>query len=763
MQTATFKKQQPPILINTCKMAKKAKKGKYTLIITEKPNASKRIAAALADKTPVKKNIGQVPYYEITHDGKPYVVACAVGHLYGLKEKTKTKNFQYPVFDIEWTPSADVSKGAAFSKKYLTVLKKLAKDADSFIIATDFDIEGEVIGFNCLRFACKEKDAKRMKFSTLTKQDLKKSFENVRPHIEWGMANAGEARHKVDWFYGINLSRALSSSILKSGMFKILSIGRVQGPALKIVVDKEKEIQSFKPVPFWQIELLCKKSRKNIQAWHEADKFWDKKKADQVIKNTKTEKIAAVHKLQETKKKTQPPHPFDLTTLQTESHKCLHISPKNTLAIAQDLYTRGLISYPRTSSQQLPPSIGYKKIMDLLCKNPDYAKLISTLKGDLKPNNGKKTDPAHPAIYPTGIKPKEMDKKQAGVYDLIVKRFLATFSVPAVRATNKIYLKVKDEMFVAKGTRTVEQGWFDIYAPYVKLEEKELPVLEESEKLDIKKITLHDKETQPPKRYTESSIIKELESRNLGTKATRAQIVDTLQKRHYIEGKPLHATELGIKTVDILEKYSPKILDEKLTRHIEEEMELIQESKKDKEKMLKEVKEILLKLLKDFQKNEDKIGDGLQSTYKETRTAQSTVGACNNCEEGTLMMRKGKFGRFVACDKYPDCKTTYSLPNTGLIKSTEDQCEHCRLPIVQIFVKGKKPQMVCINPKCPSKNVEGEKVKDEGKECPKCKSGKLVLRKSVYGAFLACNKFPKCRYTQNLEQKEVKEAAKPKA
>jgi len=188
----------------------------YILIITEKPNASKRIAEAIADKKPKKVSEKGVNYYELTANGKKIVVACAVGHLYSLTEKEKSRGFAYPVFDIHWVPTAEVSKSAAFSKKYLTVLKKLAKGADEFIVATDFDIEGEVIGWNCLRFACKQKDAKRMKFSTLTKTDLKESFDHLQPHLAWGMANAGETRHKLDWYYGINLSRALTTAIKKS-------------------------------------------------------------------------------------------------------------------------------------------------------------------------------------------------------------------------------------------------------------------------------------------------------------------------------------------------------------------------------------------------------------------------------------------------------------------------------------------------------------------------------------------------------------------
>ena len=177
----------------------------YTLIITEKPNASKKIAEALADKKP-KKEVYQkkVPYYTLEHDGKKIVIASAVGHIFGLDEKEKSKGFKYPVFDIEWKPSYEISKGADFTKKYAMALKKLTKDADEFIIATDYDVEGEVIGLNVLRYICKQKDAKRMKFSTLTKGDLQKSYDNALPTIDWGQALAGETRHKLDWFYGIN-------------------------------------------------------------------------------------------------------------------------------------------------------------------------------------------------------------------------------------------------------------------------------------------------------------------------------------------------------------------------------------------------------------------------------------------------------------------------------------------------------------------------------------------------------------------------------
>jgi len=541
---------------------------------------------------------------------------------------------------------------------------------------------------------------------------------------------------------------------------------------LKIVVDREKEIQEFKPVPFWQIELNGKAKKQKLDAWHKEDKFWEKEKADAVMKKVKGEKKGTVNSVDKRQFKQTPPTPFDLTTLQTEAYRCFGIRPKETLSIAQELYTNGIISYPRTSSQQLPAAIGYTKILKALAKQKAYKELTSRLLAlkTLTPNNGKKTDPAHPAIYPTGIA-KSLEGKHTKIYDLIVKRFMATFAEAAVRETITAEIHVKEEPFIAKGTRTVEKNWHEFYAPYVKLEEIELPAMDKGDDITIIKITMHDKETQPPKRYTQSSIIKELEKRGLGTKATRADIVERLYSRNYIKGDRIEATDLGIHIIGILEKYVPKIVDEALTRHFEEDMEEIRARKLKKDKVLKEAKSVVTDICKEFKKKEKDIGEGLKKTFTETRAAMQTVGKCHACD-GTLVIKKGKFGLFVACDKYPECKATFKLPSGCLIKVTEKECEHCKHPMVKAIRKGKKPQEVCINPECPAKKVE---VKiEEGRKCSKCGKGEMVLRKSVYGAFMACNKYPKCRNTESIDsdgnivkkktkKKKKKKKAKKKA
>jgi len=388
------------------KVKKKREKVKRdsVLIITEKPQAANKIAFSLGKANKYTEN--RVPFYEVKRDGKNIIVASAVGHLFNLHYSKGQKG--WPIFKTEWRPSFN-DKNAAFTKNYYDLLKKLSKRAKSVIVATDFDIEGEVIGWNVLRFLFNKKDAKRMKFSTLTKDELVNAYENSLPTLNWGQAYAGETRHHIDWLYGINLSRALMSAIKRTGSFKILSIGRVQGPTLKIIVDRDKEIKNFKSVPFWQVIAL----HNGIEFKHPNDIF--NKKDLQKFKDIK-EAIAETKKRRE---KILPPPPFDLTSLQREAHNHLRLTPSQTLRVAQSLYLDGLISYPRTSSQKIPHQINPKQILSKLkTKYPEVKKAARKY-----PVEGKKTDPAHPSIYPTGDF-KSMEEGEKKLYDLIVKRFI---------------------------------------------------------------------------------------------------------------------------------------------------------------------------------------------------------------------------------------------------------------------------------------------------------------------------------------------------
>ena len=223
---------------------------------------------------------------------------------------------------------------------------------------------------------------------------------------------------------------------------------------------------------------------------------------------------------------------------------------------------------------------------------------------------------------------------------------------------------------------------------------------------------MYDKETKPPKHYTPASIIKELAKKNLGTKATRAQIVDTLFQRGYINGKSIESTELGISAVKTLEKYCPKILDEELTRQFEFEMEEIEQEKKKPEEILKKAKQSLKEILADFKKKEKDIGEGLKEATIETRNKESFIGKCPKCKEGNLrvIFSKKSRKRFIACDAYPKCKTTFSLPQKGLVKSAEKVCPECGYPMVMVITKGRRPWVFCINPNCKGKQTESKDI-----------------------------------------------------
>ena len=668
-----------------------------TLIITEKPNVAERIAKSIGNGSERTLSRNGVPYHQVND----IFIAPTVGHIYGLREKIRGI-WRYPVFDIEWIPSYEINKDSEFTKSYLDNIKFLAKKCDSFINACDYDIEGEVIAFNILRFACNvdplSDNVRRMKFSTLTTESIVDAYKNLKK-INKGMADAGLTRHILDWFWGINLSRALTLAVRRSRGYVTLSIGRVQGPTLKILATREIKIKAFKPEPYWQIEMISLTDEKRLSAFHFEDRIWEKEKADS-IKN-KCGEIAVVEKIKRRKYEQKPPVPFDLTTLQTEAYKHLSIDPRRTLELAQELYTNAYISYPRTSSQQLPKGIDYAKIIRNLGLIKEYKESSDILlsRKKLKPHNGRKKDPAHPAIHPTGEIPKGLSEHAWKVYDLIARRFLATFGDPAFRETIEIELNNNSEIFIAKGTRTVEKGWHSLYGKYAKFEEQELHEVKKGEKLKVEDIIIHEKETKPPKRYTPASIIREMEKRNIGTKATRSRIVDILFKRGYVTGKALEVTPLGLNVVETMEKYCPLVLSEKLTRKFEREMEEIEKGRVSSEKVIEEGKETIIQISKKFKENESKIGEALAASVRSMKTAEKTsLGKCFRCD-GNLVMRRSKMGQFIGCDNYPKCTFTMSLPRGKIVVG--GKCKQCDYTILRVI--GKKSWSFCINPQCPSR------------------------------------------------------------
>jgi len=661
------------------------------MIIAEKPKVAEKIANFLGDNVK-RKTLNGISYYETQYKKDKLIVVSAVGHIYSLEQKGK--GYAIPVFDIEWVPAYEANKAAAYTKDYINVISKLSNDCDSFVSACDYDVEGSLIGYNAIRFAAGSDTGMRMKFSALTKEDIVSAYENMTD-LDYNNAIAGETRHMLDWLWGINLSRILSQCARNVGLRKSLSIGRVQGPTLDILVKREKEIQNFISKPYWQLFAEYEKT----QFVHEKEKFWDEKECDLALKNS--DKKGKVESMEVREFTVAPPVPFDLTSLQIEAYRVHKFSPKDVLALTQTLYESSMISYPRTSSQQYPPSIDLKSIIEKLSHNHEYSKEANFLikNNKYKPNNGKKEDPAHPAIHPTGIQA-NVGEREKKLYDLIVRRFLACFGDPATKQSTKVVLKLGNEKYIGKGIIILVSGWIELYGKYYLADDEVLPKLKEKQEITVDKLKKESKKTQPPKRYTATSLVKELEKYNLGTKATRATIIDILFKREYVKSQSIEVSHLGMAVHETLSKYSKDILDENLTREFEEKVEKIQENKEKEENVIKDAKKVLLKIIEDFKKNGDNIGKGLKMAYYASERTSNLVMPCDKCQGGNLIVRPTRDKRiFIGCSNYPNCKNAYPLPSTIKKATFVEKCPKCGGPIMS-YMLGKKKVVKCANTRC---------------------------------------------------------------
>jgi DNA topoisomerase-1 len=495
-----------------------------------------------------------------------------------------------------------------------------------------------------------------------------------------------------------------------------LSTGRVQGPVLKFLVTRERSIRSFVPTPYWEIKAEIRIGGRLFEAEYEKQIIETKKEAERVLdacrgKNGHVEKI-------ETRQYHQfPPLPFDLGALQREAYSLFRYPPKRTSNIAQRLYMDALISYPRTSSQKLPPAINYKDILKNLGKVAEYRILATELlaRPELKPNEGKKEDPAHPAIYPTGKLPERtLDGSDRSIWDIVVRRFMAVFSEPAIRQRTKIQISINGHRFFLKGINTLKGGWLRFYEPYAKTEEVLLPPLKEDQMVDVKNMISEEKFTKPPPRYNPSSLLRKMEETEIGTKATRADIIQTLHNRKYVRDERMTVTDLGLEVLEVLKSHCPTLVSIKLTRELEKRMNQVYENKEKREDVLARVVEILRPLLEEFKEKEKAIGQQLSDAIRRARLEERIIGACPTCKTGKLMIlysrKTGK--RFIGCTNYFEgvCKTSFPLPQRGSIRILGRNCHGCGWPTVQVLIHGKHRWTLCFNPECSSKEERKRRI-----------------------------------------------------
>jgi DNA topoisomerase I len=685
----------------------------YKLVICEKPLAAKRIAEVLGTKKMIKREPtpGVVIFEIISNKDQRFIVCSALGHLYSLFPIEKNRK-KYPIYDVRWSPrhSAIVREKRKIIQT-LKVIASISKGASGFIHACDYDLEGELIGYNILQYACNNKYevSKRAKFSSLTDSEINQSFNDLQ-ETSIRITDAGKARHLIDFIFGINLSRALVNCLNDSNQnnqYHNLAIGRVQGPTLEFIVNREIKIRNHIPDPVWYVTGKFEKD----------GSFFKANLISVVHKSSEIEKIltscsngtGVINEIVRRNKRINPPTPFNISNLQKEAYRLFKMPPATTLSIAESLYLTALISYPRTSGQKLPPSIGYKQILEQLSINY-VTKKENTINDLLRrkylvPYQGNEEDPAHPAIYPTGVKQKRLSVLQQRILDLIIKRFISTFGNCAIIKYSEATINVNGHNFIAKGNTILNDGWIPIYEPYFSINDSSLPEITTSECVRVCEVSAMEDYTRPPARYNQASLLDKMESKGIGTKSTRAQIINLLIKRKYITQDKIgiESTELGFAILKTMKKYVPEIVSTRLTNFLESSIKRIEEGDLNMNDIRGYLEKSLESPLNKIKTNERAIGDEIKNVLTNSEN-RMTIGKCPKCQLGEMILIKSRKSnkRFIACSQYrvTGCNAIGSMPHKGFIKKTNAICS-CGWPILRVMFSRKKLWRICVNRVCP--------------------------------------------------------------
>jgi DNA topoisomerase-1 len=677
------------------------------LIVTEKNIAARRIAAILSPKNPKKDRVSGVDIYkyEIGSDGNKQetVVVGLSGHIVGIDFPKEYNNWQK--VDAKDLIDADIVT-TPINRKIVTALRSVGKEASRVTIATDYDREGELIGVEALNIIKKvnpEVPFDRVRYSAITPRAIEVAFSNPT-NVDFNLADAGHSRQVIDLVWGAALTRYISLAAGRLGKM-FLSVGRVQSPTLSLIVDKEKERTIFVPTPYWEIHAeLENKKGENFSAQHSTRRFLDKEEATKVFK--KLGKQATVKEIEKGNKTDNPPTPFNTTGFISAANS-IGLSPANAMRIAESLYTNGYISYPRTDNTVYPDTLDLRAQIEIFKEGPfgEYANSLLE-KSELIPTRGKKETTDHPPIFPASLaKESDLKEDEWKVYELVVRRFFATFAGPSEWETMRLKLDIDGEEFRANGARLIEPGW-RWYYPYNAPEDRLLPELREGESLKLIKKEMLDRVTQPPGRYGQGRLIKIMEELGLGTKATRHEIISKLYSRAYIHGNPVQPTNTSFAVIDALEKYSPTITKPDMTKLLEENMDKIAEGNIKETAVLEESREMLKQVFSELDKNRDKIIESLQAGLREDKI----IGNCSECGSELMIRRSKRGSRFIGCNNYPNCTFSLPLPKSGQIIVTDKLCETHRMHHIRIINLGKRAWDLG----CPQCNfIEWQKTQQE--------------------------------------------------
>ncbi|MDL0088941.1 type I DNA topoisomerase [Campylobacter gastrosuis] len=645
--------------------------------------------------------------------GKDYEVIASKGHIRDLPKTSFGIKIEGESFTPEYRVSADHSK-------IVKEIKELAKNADEIYLATDEDREGEAIAFHIANAIGKDaKKLPRIVFHEITKNAINHALNNPR-HIDMNSVNAQQARRLLDRIVGYKLSPLLNLKIQKG-----LSAGRVQSAALKIIVDREREIRAFVPTRYFSIDT---KFKTNLDA--ELIKFENQKiekltilnpdRAKLIVERLKGEKFA-VSDIESKERKTAAQPPFMTSTLQQSASNRLGFSPKKTMMIAQNLYEgvqthegfMGAITYMRTDSLNLAAE-AVKSARELIKK--EFGDKYLPEKPISYVTKSKGAQEAHEAIRPTNlnftpqIAAKFLEKDALKLYTLIYNRFLACQMSQSISQTQNVFVKSESGEFKLSGKKLVFDGFYRVYGDMDK--DLILPELKIGDELKIQSIKDSEHFTEPPSRYSEAGLVKKLESLGIGRPSTYAPTITLLTSREYVkvEKKQLVPNEIAFLMMSVLEEHFNDIVDSEFTSNLEEKLDLIAEDKADWQKVLGEF----------YYPFMDKISSG-KTGIKSLKVATPIGEKCPECGTGDLVERSGRYGKFIACNNFPKCKFSRNLKQNAT--NTDEKSK-------------KEPKKIEV-------------------PCPKC-GGEIVERISKRGKFFGCLNYPKCDFISNYEPTLIK-------
>ena len=766
------------------------------VIVTEKDNAARRIADILSGGAATAERRNDVNVYKW---GGTRCIGLS-GHVVGVDFPPEYSDWR----DVEPVELIDAPvRKTPTQEGIVNALRRLARNASRVTIATDYDREGELIGkeaYELVREVNEDVPVDRVRFSSITETEVTNAFADP-DDLDFDLAAAGEARQVIDLTWGAALTRFLSLSARQFGN-DFISVGRVQGPTLKLIVDREREIRAFEPEAYWELfGELSKADGDPFEAQYfftndagnEAERVWDGSVAETLTAALAATDEAVVDDVRRRTRTDEPPTPFN-TTAYIRAAGSLGYSAQRAMSIAEELYTAGYVTYPRTDNTVYPDDLEPRALLESLAASGRFGEDAASLleRETIEPTEGDEETTDHPPIHPTGDLPgaSDLSADEWEVYELIVRRFLATCAPPATWERLRVvalangdatqiareadpFAALRDPAdaagtpelaadgglrLKANGKRLLEAGYHEVY-PYRSSDERIVPDVEPGEALTVSGRHTDAKETQPPRRYGQSRLIEEMEARGVGTKATRHRTLEKLYDRGYVENDPPRPTRLAESVVEAAEGFADHVVSEEMTAQLERDMQAIAAGEKGYDEVTAASRELLERVFEDLTESREAIGDQLQESLK----ADKTLGPCPECGSDLLVRQSGAGSYFVGCDGYPDCEYTLPLPSTGKPLILEESCADHELRHVKMLAGRKTFVHGC--PQC--KADEADETADEViGACPACteagdeSGGELAIKRLRSGSRLVgCTRYPDCEYSLPLPRRGEIEVA----